>query len=162
LHEPSLALVIAAMLQGLGNGHLANGIAARWKLPNRDADRARWLLDHLPIASAALETPWPQLQRVLVNEGSHELVSLAAAAAGDKDAAVQLCRAKLALPQRALNPAPVLTGSDLIAAGFPPGPAFGRLLERVRDAQLEGHVTTKDQALELSRALLDVDRGDRV
>lgn len=44
-------------------------------------------------------------------------------------------------------PAPLIDGSDLIAAGLRPGPAFGRWLEGVYDAQLEGRVTTREEAL---------------
>jgi poly(A) polymerase len=35
-----------------------------------------------------------------------------------------------------------VTGSDLIAAGYRPGPNFKAMLDVAEDAQLEGHVTT--------------------
>ena len=34
------------------------------------------------------------------------------------------------LPPEQLKPAPLLTGKDLIAAGYRPGPKFGAVLER--------------------------------
>ncbi|MEM6393387.1 MAG: CCA tRNA nucleotidyltransferase [Planctomycetota bacterium] len=49
-----------------------------------------------------------------------------------------------------LAPTPLLTGDHLVAAGLTPGPAFKPLLEAVYDAQLEGRVTTADQALGLA------------
>jgi hypothetical protein len=52
-----------------------------------------------------------------------------------------------------LAPKPLLSGDDLVAGGLEPGPAFGRILERVYDAQLEGRVANKDQAMELARRL---------
>lgn len=52
-----------------------------------------------------------------------------------------------------VNPAPLLDGNDLIAAGFAPGAAFRRILDAVYDAQLEGRITTKDQALQLAKSL---------
>lgn len=53
-----------------------------------------------------------------------------------------------------IRPERLLTGRDLIAAGFSPGPAFGRAMEEVETAQLEGDVTTKEQALALARQVL--------
>ena len=50
-----------------------------------------------------------------------------------------------------LRPPRLLTGHDLIAAGYQPGPEFSKLLEMVEDAQLEGSVRTREEALELVR-----------
>jgi poly(A) polymerase len=47
-------------------------------------------------------------------------------------------------------PAPLITGDDLTAAGLQPGKAFKVALDVVYDAQLEGRVMTRDQALELA------------
>lgn len=51
-----------------------------------------------------------------------------------------------------LKPKPLLTGHDLIAAGYQPGPQFSKWLELVEDAQLEGRIHTAEEALELIRA----------
>ena len=51
-----------------------------------------------------------------------------------------------------LRPARLLTGHDLIAAGYRPGPEFSRLLDMVEDAQLEGAIRTREEALELVRS----------
>jgi tRNA nucleotidyltransferase/poly(A) polymerase len=50
-------------------------------------------------------------------------------------------------PPEALKPAPLLRGADLIQAGYTPGPLFGRILEAVEEAQLEGRLKTREQAL---------------
>ena len=63
------------------------------------------------------------------------------------------CRERLALPPADLDPPPLVTGADLIAWGIPRGKLYARLLEQLRDAQLDGIVTTKDDALELARRL---------
>ena len=47
--------------------------------------------------------------------------------------------------QPALRP-PLLTGHDLLALGVPPGPELGRLLHDLRDHQLQGDLTTPDEA----------------
>ena len=52
-----------------------------------------------------------------------------------------------------LIPPPLIRGDDLIALGLKPGPRIGQLLEAIQTAQLEGEVTTRDQAFELLRSL---------
>jgi len=44
-------------------------------------------------------------------------------------------------------PTPLITGDDLTAHGLQPGPLFKRILTDVYDAQLEGRITTRDQAI---------------
>lgn len=46
-----------------------------------------------------------------------------------------------------LIPPPLITGRDLIALGWKPGPQFGPVLEAVQTAQLEGTLTTREDAL---------------
>jgi len=48
-------------------------------------------------------------------------------------------------------PRPLVTGNDLIAMGFQPGPQFKQILTRVEDEQLEGRLTTGEDALEFVR-----------
>jgi poly(A) polymerase len=59
------------------------------------------------------------------------------------------------MPGEALRPTPLVTGHDLIAAGYAPGPAFGPALKAVEDAQLEGSVATREEALAVARRSLD-------
>ncbi|MHB8626977.1 MAG: CCA tRNA nucleotidyltransferase [Aggregatilineales bacterium] len=40
---------------------------------------------------------------------------------------------------------PELTGNDLIAMGLQPGPAFGTILRKLRDAQLDGEISTVEE-----------------
>ena len=55
------------------------------------------------------------------------------------------------LPPEQIRPKPLFTGDDLIAAGLKPGPQFKELLTAVEDAQLDGTVSTKEEALNLVR-----------
>ncbi|MGQ9689619.1 MAG: CCA tRNA nucleotidyltransferase [Desulfobaccales bacterium] len=48
----------------------------------------------------------------------------------------------------------LITGDDLVALGLKPGPEFRRLLEAVEEAQWEGEVTTREEALALVRRLV--------
>jgi poly(A) polymerase len=50
-------------------------------------------------------------------------------------------------PQESIQPKPLLTGRELIAAGYVPGPRFKKMLEAAEDAQLEGTVHTATEAL---------------
>lgn len=52
------------------------------------------------------------------------------------------------IPPQMMQPAKLVTGDDLIAAGHAPGPKFREILNAVEDAQLEGRLHSRDQALE--------------
>ena len=52
-------------------------------------------------------------------------------------------------PKEELKAQPLITGDDLIAAGFQPGPAFAQILAAVEDAQLESKICTREDALAL-------------
>jgi len=61
----------------------------------------------------------------------------------------EFLRQKLAdIPPEKMRPSPLVTGDDLIAAGHVPGPKFREILTAVEDAQLEGRLLSRDQALE--------------
>lgn len=55
------------------------------------------------------------------------------------------------LPAELLKPPRLISGRDLIAEGYRPGPDFSRMLQAVEDAQLEGRVTGRESALDLVR-----------
>ncbi|HKW65876.1 MAG TPA: CCA tRNA nucleotidyltransferase [Terriglobales bacterium] len=54
-------------------------------------------------------------------------------------------------PSDQVRPRPLLTGNDLIRAGYKPGPEFKEILAAVEDAQLEGRVESREQAMKLVR-----------
>ncbi len=60
-------------------------------------------------------------------------------------------RALTELGHEEIRPTLLVTGSDLIAAGYRPGPKFREMLTLAEDAQLEGAVITRDDALDLLR-----------
>jgi putative nucleotidyltransferase with HDIG domain len=53
------------------------------------------------------------------------------------------------MPPDEVRPAPLLTGRELIAAGYRPGAAFKTMLHAVEEAQLEGSIHTPEEALSL-------------
>jgi len=50
-----------------------------------------------------------------------------------------------------IRPQPLLTGEDLIGLGYRPGPQFRDILSAVEDAQLEGALHNRDEALNFVR-----------
>ena len=52
-------------------------------------------------------------------------------------------------PPEEVRPARLLTGNDLKGMGYSPGPEFQRILTALEDAQLEGLIQTKDEAISL-------------
>jgi len=70
--------------------------------------------------------------------------------------AYNFVRAKLSeIRQAELRPRRLVTGQDLIAAGHRPGPQFREALTAVETAQLEGEITSREQALELAESVLN-------
>ena len=54
-----------------------------------------------------------------------------------------------AMPEEAVRPHPLISGRELIAAGYKPGAGFKEMLRAVEDAQLEGTIGTAEEALRL-------------
>ena len=52
------------------------------------------------------------------------------------------------MPPEAIRPTPLITGRDLIEAGYEPGPRFKEVLTAVEDAQLEGRLASREDAME--------------
>ncbi|MGB0065884.1 MAG: HD domain-containing protein, partial [Terracidiphilus sp.] len=55
------------------------------------------------------------------------------------------------MPEETVRPKPLLTGRELIAAGYKPGAGFKEMLRAAEDAQLEGVIATTEQALQFVR-----------
>ena len=55
------------------------------------------------------------------------------------------------IPPEAIRPTPLITGRDLIEAGYEPGPRFKEILVAVEDAQLEGRLASREAAMEFVR-----------
>jgi poly(A) polymerase len=92
------------------------------------------------------------LKRFLGEEGIEELLELtrldALASNGDLQY-YDFCRRKMEdFKHEEIHPEPLLKGKDLIALGFAPGPLFHDILEQLHEAQLEGEIGTREQALD--------------
>jgi len=154
LNSPTFPMALAALLRDLQLANpqtdLPQVVFDRWKLSTDELDGTRKLLREEPLIHTAIEQPWPKLQRVLIESRIDELLGYCEAVAKILDgstAQIDFCRAKLALPPDQLNPPPLITGDDLKQLGLPAGPAYREILDAVRDAQLNRHLTTKGDAL---------------
>lgn len=157
LPSPSFPLAMAALLAGLIEPDQVAAIGQRWRLATRETERIAWLLQHPDGLLRAPSRKWSALQPLLVHEGAAELLALAEARAraGLADPAdAAYCRQRMASLASEMDPSPLLTGDDLMAHGLKSGPAFRQLLHRVREAQLDGEVRTRSEALRLVDALI--------
>jgi poly(A) polymerase len=141
------------------NGHvevgvrMAEEILARLRFSNEDAAQILALVKNHMRFGDILEMKQSTLKRFLRLPGFEEHLELhrldASSAHGDLKL-YHFARAQFeAEPAPDLRPAPLLTGSDLIAAGYRPSPQFKPMLALAEDAQLEGAATTREQALAL-------------
>lgn len=159
--ESDLATCLAAWAIDLGHDPVRDPVdelVRRWRralcLSNEERDALHATLSTLRV----LLTDWPRLgvagQKRLASRGAFRaaealLTALDAAAAGEVASRVR----DLEGSAGGIAPEPVLSGDDLVAAGLTPGPAFKVILDRVYDAQLEGKLRTKPEALELALRL---------
>jgi tRNA nucleotidyltransferase/poly(A) polymerase len=149
LQTPGFPLSLAALLHEFVDAPAAEEICLRWRLSNKETQRVVWLVEHHAALAGVKATRWSAVQPLLISEGIEDLLALheAASPAGPDEAAY--CRSLLSQPRDVLDPPPLLTGEDLLAHGIPAGPRFKTLLQRIREAQLDGELATAADALSL-------------
>jgi poly(A) polymerase len=130
---------------------LAHGILNRLRFSRDDMERVEALIANHMRFKDAHRMKQSTLKRFLrmADFGEHlELHRLDCLAGNRNLENYTLVQRKLEeLPEEQLKPAPLVTGADLIAAGYQPGPRFAKMLAAVEDAQLEGRVGSRDEAL---------------
>jgi hypothetical protein len=140
-------LALASLLYPCVDAAVAETLGERWRLSNKESQRVCWLVANHAALLGAQSARWSRLQPLLTAEGVDELLKMTEAGSSDGVEAASYCRSLLAQPPEVLNPPPLLTGNDLLAEGMPSGPEYKTLLQRVRDAQLDGEVCSKAEAL---------------
>jgi len=154
LRQPSFPLALAALLDELVDAAGAQAVCRRWRLSNKEIDRLGRLVEHRAALQGARRMPHSALQPILIADGIEDLLALWEAVAPGSANEVAYCRALLNQPREVLDPPPLVTGDDLLQHGVPPGPQFRVLLQRVREAQLDGQLRTKAEALALVDRLM--------
>ncbi len=130
---------------------MAEAICDRLRLPGRETERVLELVrHHLRFKDFPKMRRSTQL-RFLRMEGFEEHLELhrldCLASHGDLTN-YELARRMLEeTPAEEIKPSPLLRGDDLIAHGYTPGPFFKKILQAVEDAQLEGKLRTREDAL---------------
>ena len=120
------------------------------KLSNAERERIVWLVEkHQYLANARQMRP-SKLKAILSQPGIHELLVLHRAdalASGKSVDHVEYCEQLLREWTPAdLNPPTLITGHDVRELGPVPGPRYKELLDAVREAQLDGTITTRRRA----------------
>jgi putative nucleotidyltransferase with HDIG domain len=182
LRNPSTTLALGALLHDVGkpptfrladrirfDGHvekgveMAAGILSRLRFSNDQIrDVTALVANHMRFKDAP-RMKVSTLKRFLRLENFPEHLELhrldCVSSHGHLDN-YQLVRQKMEeLPQEELKPQPLITGNELIAAGYQPGPSFARILSAVEDAQLESKVHSPDDAMAMVLARFRIPDG---
>jgi poly(A) polymerase len=137
---------------GLAGARISERVCRDLKFSNAERDRITWLVTFHQYLREAKQLRESKLKRILAEPGIDELLALhraiAVATTGNTEH-VDYCDYYLkAQPFGPINPPPLLTGHDLVRLGLEPGAKFAKILEQVRELQLEGQIQTKPEALE--------------
>jgi poly(A) polymerase len=145
-------------------GEMAAAICKRLRCPRKVIQRVRHLVaDHMRFKDVQKMRD-STLKRFLRSDNFDELLELyrldCLASHGDLDV-WEFCQHKLdELGAEKIRPEPLLRGKDLIRMGYTPGPRFSQILTTVEDAQLDGIVSTPEEAQQLVTDRFPPQKGD--
>jgi len=171
-HQSSVTLAWGALLHDVGkpstfrvapdrirfDGHVEVGvkmgeaICRRLRFSNDETEQILALIDnHMRFAHVLQmkESTLKKFLRMPEFDEHLELHRMDCQASHGVLTAYDFAKEKLAtIPPDRMRPAPLVTGDDLIAAGYSPGPRFKEILSAIEDGQLEGRFTSKEDAME--------------
>ena len=134
---------------------MAREICQRLKFSREEADQVEALVaNHMKFKDAAEMRPSTLKRFVRLPRFSEhlELHRLDCRASHGRLDAYYLLRDFLSsTPPDEVRPRRLLTGDDLSEMGYPPGPQYQKILAALEDAQLEGTLATKDEAIAFVR-----------
>jgi poly(A) polymerase len=135
---------------------IADDILARLRFSNRDREQILALVEnHMRFADVRKmkDSTFKRFVRLEDFDEHLALHRLDCLSSHGKLDLYDYTRERLAaIPAGAVRPAPLINGNDLIAAGFKPGPRFAEILAAVEDAQLEGTIGSRDEAMGLAES----------
>jgi poly(A) polymerase len=130
---------------------IAEEICERLRFSARDTEQVLALVDNHMRFGHATRMKESTLKKFIRLPGFDEHLALHRAdslASHGNLSTYEFIQKKIAeTPPEKIRPAPLVTGDDLIAAGYVPRPKFREILEAVEDAQLEGHLLSHEAAL---------------
>ena len=134
---------------------MAEEICHRLRFSSRDTDQILALVkNHMRFAHAMQmsESTFKKFVRMPRFEEHLELHRIDCESSHGDLTTYRFTREKIAsMSPQAMRPQPLVTGDDLIAAGYVPGPRFKEILGAVEDRQLEGALHSGDEAMEFVR-----------
>lgn len=142
--------------------HMAKAMRQSLKISNEESDQmqgtlegAGWLLDDEKPTMAKMKR---FLARTTASMSRRLMAGLCGA--GILVERIEWAERQLAeLEKTDFAPLPLITGDDLTAAGLQPGPRFKHLLNRLYDAQLEGLVKDRAEAMRMAIELANTGLG---
>jgi poly(A) polymerase len=130
---------------------IAEEICHRLHFSNDDTDQILALVDnHMRFAHVQQmkESTFKRFVRMPRFDEHLQLHRMDCEASHGNLTSYNFTREKMAsMPPAAMRPVPLITGDDLIAIGYRPGPQFKKILAAVEDGQLEGRLQAKNEAI---------------
>ena len=134
---------------------MAEEICRRLRFSNHDTDQILALVkNHMKFAHAMQmsEATFKKFVRMPRFQEHLELHRIDCESSHGDLTTYRFTREKIAsMPPEAVRPRPLVSGDDLIDAGYVPGPKFKEILGAVEDRQLEGMLHSGDEAMEFVR-----------
>src|ERR1039457_403948 len=176
LRDPTVTLAAGALLHDVGkpptirvaerirfDGHVeegvrgARGILTRLRFSREEIEQVEALIDnHMRFkdVNRMKESTLKRFLRLPQFEEHLELHRLDALSSNRRLDNYALAKGKLEeYTAEHLQPAPLLTGADLIGMGYEPGPRFSQMLALLEGAQLEDRILSQEKARELVREI---------
>jgi poly(A) polymerase len=130
---------------------MAAEILRRLRFPNRETDQILALVDNHMRFGDVQRMKQSTLKKFLRLPAFDEHLELhridCLSSHGQLDAYEYSQLQLRTMPPETIRPTPLITGRDLIEAGYKPGPRFKELLAAVEDAQLEGRLASHEEAM---------------
>lgn len=155
--DVSFALGFAQLVSDRGPAEI-DAIGRALTFSNVDRETVLWLIEHQADLDQPQSIPLAALKRLMAHAAFADLVQhtrVRNAGRPDADARCDALRERLAAIDPAqVRPPPFITGDDLLSAGVPQGPAFGRILDELYTRQLDETLRSRAEALAALRDLL--------
>jgi poly(A) polymerase len=137
---------------------MSRGVLERLRFSNESVDHITALVaNHMKFKDVQKMRP-STLKRFLRQENFAEHLALhrldCLSSNGRVDSYNFVIEKLAELSNETLHPPRLISGRDLIEAGYSPGPGFSKVLEAVETAQLEGEIHTRSEAMEMAKKAL--------
>lgn len=182
--HPDFELALAALLHDIGKPaasraseplrfpehsrigrDMARCVCSRLRLSNAETERICWLVKRHMCFKDARKMKESTLKKLFAEPGFDHLAELcrvdALASWGNLEDYEYVMARRSAMTPETIEPPRLMNGNDLIERGYTPSPLFSDILNAVRDRQLEGEITTREEALEMAERLARQAAADR-